>query len=44
VKDEIRVRALGRRHFDADYYAGVMMRGKEEGVRANERSLQGQHP
>lgn len=35
VKDEIRVRAFGSEGiFDADYYTGVMMRGKEEGVRA----------
>ena len=36
VKDEIRVRAFGADGiFDADYYTGVMMRGKEEGVRSN---------
>lgn len=36
VKDEIRVRAFGSEGiFDADYYTGVMMRGKEEGVRAS---------
>jgi len=34
VKDEIRVRAFGADGiFDADYYTGVMLRGKEEGVR-----------
>lgn len=36
VKDEIRVRAFGADGiFDADYYTGVTMRGKEEGVRAS---------
>jgi predicted dehydrogenase len=36
VKDEIRVRAFGADGiFDADYYTGVMMRGKEEGVRSS---------
>ena len=36
VKDEIRVRAFGAEGtFDADYYTGVTMRGKEEGVRAS---------
>ncbi len=36
VKDEIRVRAFGAEGiFDADYYTGVMMRGREEGVRAS---------
>lgn len=36
VKDEIRVRAFGSDGiFDADYYTGVTMRGKEEGVRAS---------
>jgi hypothetical protein len=36
VKDEIRVRAFGSDGiFDADYYTGVMLRGKEEGVRAS---------
>jgi myo-inositol 2-dehydrogenase/D-chiro-inositol 1-dehydrogenase len=36
VKDEIRVRAFGAEGiFDADYYTGVMLRGKEEGVRAS---------
>jgi predicted dehydrogenase len=36
VKDEIRVRAFGSDGiFDADYYTGVMMRGREEGVRAS---------
>ena len=34
AKDEIRVRAFGADGiFDADYYTGVTMRGKEEGVR-----------
>ena len=36
VKDEIRVRAFGADGtFDADYYTGVTLRGKEEGVRAS---------
>jgi len=36
VKDEIRVRAYGAEGiFDADYYTGVTMRGREEGVRAS---------
>jgi predicted dehydrogenase len=36
VKDEIRVRAFGSGGiFDADYYTGVMMRGKEDGVRSS---------
>ena len=36
VKDEIRVRAFGSEGiFDADYYTGVMMRGRAEGVRAS---------
>ena len=36
VKDEIRVRAYGSEGiFDADYYTGVTMRGREEGVRAS---------
>jgi predicted dehydrogenase len=36
VKDEIRVRAFGSDGiFDADYYTGVMMRGKEDGVRSS---------
>ncbi|MCW5555334.1 MAG: Gfo/Idh/MocA family oxidoreductase [Verrucomicrobiae bacterium] len=36
VKDEIRVRAFGAEGiFDADYYTGVMLRGREEGVRAS---------
>ncbi|MBI3849463.1 MAG: Gfo/Idh/MocA family oxidoreductase [Verrucomicrobia bacterium] len=35
AKDEIRVRAFGADGiFDADYYTGVMMRGKEDAVRA----------
>jgi predicted dehydrogenase len=36
VKDEIRVRAFGSEGvFDADYYTGVVLRGKEDGVRAS---------
>lgn len=36
VKDEIRVRAFGSDGtFDADYYTGVTLRGKEDGVRAS---------
>lgn len=36
VKDEIRVRAFGADGiFDADYYTGVTMRGREDAVRAS---------
>jgi myo-inositol 2-dehydrogenase / D-chiro-inositol 1-dehydrogenase len=40
VRDEIRVRAFGADGlFDADYYTGVMMRGREEGVHAKVGNL-----